>query len=81
MQQYLRNAPARRLTYCKSGFFKLWLAALVVMGLMAFTQAAYAAFTLLFDQSAYSGNVWIQVQENPTTNEFSGHLCQWDEVD
>ena len=42
MQQYLRKAPARRLTYGKSAVFKLWLAALVVMGLMAYTQAAYA---------------------------------------
>jgi len=41
---------------------KLWLAALVAMGLMAFTQGAYA-FTLLFDQSAYTGSVWIQVQD------------------
>ncbi len=62
MQQYLRNAPARRLTYCKSVVFKLWLVAFVVIGMMAFTPGAYA-FTLLFDQSAYNGNVWIQVQD------------------
>jgi hypothetical protein len=39
----------------------------VVMGLMAFTQAAYAALIMKFDQSAYSGNVWIQVQDSQGT--------------
>jgi hypothetical protein len=63
MQQYPRNAPARRLTYCKSVVFKLWLTAFVVIAMMAFNQAAYADLTLLFDQSAYQGNVWIQVQD------------------
>jgi hypothetical protein len=63
MQQYLRNAPARRLTYCKRVVFKLWLATLVVIGMMAFTQVAYAALNLLFDQSAYKGDVWIQIQD------------------
>ena len=62
MQQYLRNAPARRLSYCKSVVFKLWLVAFVVMGMMAYTHAAYA-FTLIFDQRGYGGNVWIQVQD------------------
>lgn len=72
MQQYLRNAPARRLTYCKSVVFKLWLVAFVVMVMVAYTHAAYA-FTLLFDQSAYRGDVWIQVQDPfyaSTTNNF-----------
>lgn len=63
MQRCLRNAPIRRSTYCKSVFFKLWLVALVVIGLMAFTQAAFAALTIKFDQSAYQGKVWIQVQK------------------
>lgn len=51
MQQYRRNTSARRLTYCKI-VFKLWLAALVVIGMMACTTSAYA-FPLLFDLSAY----------------------------
>jgi hypothetical protein len=42
MQQYLRKAPARRWTYGKRVVFKLWLVALVVLGLMACTQAAHA---------------------------------------
>jgi len=68
MRQYRRNAPARPLTYCKSGVFKLWLAALAVLGLLAFTQVACAAgLTLLFDQSAYRGDVWIQVQDASAT--------------
>ena len=72
MQHYLRNAPARRLTYCKSVVFKLWLVAFVVMVVVAYTHAAYA-FTLLFNQSAYRGDVWIQVQDPfyaSTTNNF-----------
>lgn len=64
MPQYLQNAPVRRLTYGNSAVFKLWLAALAVIGMMAFTQAAYAAFTLKFDQSAYQGRIWIQVQKD-----------------
>jgi hypothetical protein len=71
MQQSPRNAPARRLTYCKSVIFTPRLAALVVIGMMAFTQAAYG-LTLLFDQSAYKGDVWIQIQDPnfnaPTAN-------------
>ncbi|MBM4275702.1 MAG: hypothetical protein FJ134_14755 [Deltaproteobacteria bacterium] len=62
MQPYLRNAPARRLTYCKSAVFKLGFVALVAIGMLAFTHAAYA-FTLKFDQSAYSGNVWVQIEK------------------
>ena len=47
MQQYLRNAQVRRLTYCKSAVCKLGLAALVVIGLLACTQAVYAeTFTI-----------------------------------
>ena len=42
MQQYLRNAPTRCLIYGKSAVFKLGLVALVVIGLMACTQAVYA---------------------------------------
>jgi len=68
MQQYLRNTPPRRFTYCKSGVFKLWLVALVVMGMMAFTQAAYAALIMKFDQSAYTGDLWLQIQKDPTLN-------------
>jgi hypothetical protein len=60
VQKYLRNVPARRLTYCKSAVF--WFAALVVIGMTAFAQAA-CAFTLFFDRSAYHGAVWIQVQD------------------
>ena len=67
MRQYLRNAPARRLTYCKSTVFKLWLVALVVLSMLVFTQAAFAALTMKFDQSAYSGKVWIQVQDASRT--------------
>lgn len=63
MQQYLRNAPARRLMNSKRAVFKLWLTAFVVIAIMACNQAAYADLTLLLDQSAYSGNVWIQVQD------------------
>jgi hypothetical protein len=73
MQKYLQTAPARRSTYCKSGTFKLWLVALVMIGLVAFTQAAFA-FTLRFDQNAYKGDVWIQVQDpmyNTTTLNFT----------
>ena len=62
MQQYLWNASARRLTYGKRVGIKMWLATLVVMGLMAFTQTAFAALLLTFDQSAYPGDVWLQVQ-------------------
>ncbi|MDD2901377.1 MAG: hypothetical protein PHU44_02965 [Syntrophales bacterium] len=62
MQQDQRHVPGPIVTYCKRGVFKLWLAALVVMGMMAITQVA-CAFTLLFDQSAYSGDVWVQVQD------------------
>jgi len=42
------------------------------MVVVAYTHAAYA-FTLLFDQSAYRGDVWIQVQDPfyaSTTNNF-----------
>jgi hypothetical protein len=63
MHQYLRHAPARRLTSGKSGVGKLWLVALVVLGLMAFTQAAYASLIMKFDQSSYSGAMWLQVQD------------------
>jgi hypothetical protein len=42
MQQYLRNAPACPFTYWKSVVCQLWLVALVVLGLLACTQAVYA---------------------------------------
>ena len=45
MQQHLRNAPARPLTYCQRVVCKLGLVALVVLGMLACTQAAYA-FTI-----------------------------------
>jgi hypothetical protein len=72
MQLYIRNAPAYRWTYRKSAVVKLGLAALVMLGLLTFTQAAYAAHTLTlkFDQSAYKGDVWLQIQDpfyNTTT--------------
>jgi hypothetical protein len=63
MQQYLRNASSRRFACGKIVMFKLGLVALVVIGTMAFTQVANAALTLRFDQSAYHGDVWIQVQD------------------
>lgn len=69
MQQHLRNAPARRLTYCKRVVFKLWLVALVVLGLTAFTQVANAALLLTFDQSAYQGDVWLEVDDPTQTFE------------
>ncbi len=65
MKPSLRNAPASGLTYCQRVVFKLWLAALVVIGLLAFTQVAFAALLLTFDQSAYQSDVWLQV-DDPT---------------
>jgi Beta-1,3-glucanase len=67
MQQNLRHAPVRRLTYYKKVVFKLWLAALVVMGMSAFTQAADAALLVKFDQSAYHGDVWLQIEGTTAT--------------
>ncbi len=66
MQQYLRNASVRRLIYGKRLGIKMWLATLVVMGLMAFSQTASSALLVTFDQSAYPGDVWLQVQ-GPST--------------
>ncbi|MEW6660413.1 MAG: hypothetical protein AB1424_17345 [Thermodesulfobacteriota bacterium] len=63
MQQYLRNTPPRPFTYSKSVVCKLWLVALVVLGLMALNQTAFAALLITFDQSAYKNDVWIQVQD------------------
>ena len=65
MQFYIPNSPASRLRHWRSAVFKLGLAALVMLGLLAFTQAAYAAHTLnlKFDQSAYKGDVWLQIQD------------------
>lgn len=70
MQQYPRKAPARSLTYGKKVVFKLWLAALVVISMTAFTQATHAqtghTLVMKFDQSslnAYKGDVWLQVED------------------
>jgi hypothetical protein len=67
MQQYQRNAPARRLTYSKSVVFKLWLAVLVVTGMLALTQTAFADLLLEFDQSGYGRDVWIQIKGSDAT--------------
>jgi hypothetical protein len=65
MQFYIAKAPASRLRYRKNAVFKLGLAVLVMLVLLAFTQAAYAAHTLnlKFDQTAYKGDVWLQIQD------------------
>ena len=62
MLECLRNAPTRRWMYCKNVIFRLWLVAFIVVGLMAYAHAA-CAFTLLFDQSAYGSDVWLQIQD------------------
>lgn len=62
MQPYRGNNHGRRLTYRKSFGFKLWLVLLVVTSVMALTQTAFAQLLLTFDQSAYAGDVWIQIQ-------------------
>ena len=61
MQPYRGNNHGRRLTYRKSFGFKLWLVLLVVTSVMALTQTAFAQLLLTFDQSAYAGDVWIQI--------------------
>ncbi|MHB8068483.1 MAG: InlB B-repeat-containing protein [Desulfobaccales bacterium] len=46
MQQYLRNASARRLTYRQRILGHLGLVALVVLGLLACTQTVYAQYSI-----------------------------------
>ena len=70
MQQYLRNAPARRLTFYQRAACTLGLAALVVLGLLAGTQAAYAqpVYTITASVSGTGG----AIVPNGTINVNSG---------
>jgi hypothetical protein len=73
MQPYRGNTHGRRLTYRKSFAFKLWIVLLVVTGVMALTQTAFAQLLLTFDQTAYAGKVWIQIQGSDAT--FTAYMA------
>jgi hypothetical protein len=64
MQPHQGNTLRCRLTYHKRFGFKLWLVLMVVTGMMALTQAASADLRVTFDQSAYGGDVWIQIMSS-----------------
>jgi hypothetical protein len=70
-----RGNPGRRARQggWLGGLRRVWLAALLaILGLATTAVRAEAALTVYFDTSAYSGNVWLQVQDpnyaSTTTN-------------